>query len=314
MQSRRKDAALKKLEFLNFPPEIRIMIYEYLFGGIYITLGTDLDNKKVNGWPAVTLTRSESIPAQIFRSCRQINAEASVVFFQQAHFRLSVSADMDAWMDATKGKLRAAHPYFSEPEDRWDVTGEVHWSRPLTGKIQHLHLVIDLGPYSATDWLASRMSQRKNCVLFGQMTALRCLDISMLLTTWRWPWSTVGTYPIPSLVDSADGEEDIVCWLAQAIPSDVELRWTAGTCTTEITYVEPDALKRLQEKYEDRRGTACSIARTKRNKRPSGTDPDFMAAWSAREKERRLEKKLQKQKAAESISSIEEQTPSHMET
>lgn len=259
------------ISFLDLPAEIRLMIYVSTyeaFEAYVLNRGGSRSHRSVSG--ASVKVGQDRPDLSLLCSSKQVHAEASEVFFANADFSVIVERRPHHWFDMSK-------IWFQQ-----DLTIP-------TSRIRKLTLTINVGTVdlAVQTWLQTRMSRRKNCLFFNQLTALRKLSIAVKISHWSFHDRQERQH--------LDHDEDLVVWLLKSIPSDVEIHWFVEP--TELVGSRVDTslsiarLRHLEEANAHHRGTSTSIPKEKRTELLEVAEPDFMAAWSEQQRQDRERRK-----------------------
>ncbi|KAF2094697.1 hypothetical protein NA57DRAFT_60116 [Rhizodiscina lignyota] len=195
-------ARMRKFEFLALPGEIRNMIYELLLVDsapieLYYRKVARDDGRRRRWFPGTF--NSSYCSVSILGTCKQINREASSLFYSRNVFCLQVYDSYSDWFDASKPKLKGT----------------------LITKLDKLFLFID-GDYLSSDfnaWIERRTKLRKHAHFFHVMKNLEQLHISVVKMGSELPG------PNEKLARQ-QGAKSLMSWLMQSIPSHININWT----------------------------------------------------------------------------------------
>lgn len=256
----RKDAFFGKLEFLKLPPELRLCVYEQLFGlqvgktvrqlDAYHSAEQGRVPKVYKVWDRGDGPARGESEVKVLRTCRQVYQEGTDVLYNRNYFRLTVSENFrstyETWFDAPRVNLRTT----------------------LLGRIQNLTLEIVIWSHEQVyDWLKMRLASTQHCHFFDEMPALKTLRLSIMRQDSGNSLARSGR---ARSTPDIDGSASLLFWLLQAIPRDVNIVWEAHKRKVygPGVYLSVHTLKRLAKQYTKIRGTALTIDEARREPRP----------------------------------------------
>ncbi|KAF2428862.1 hypothetical protein EJ08DRAFT_313748 [Tothia fuscella] len=238
--SPQEKSTIRPFVFLELPAELRIKIYAYL-----LIVHGEPEKSSADDWSAVIMLDGGlfhphmlSAMLNILATCKQVNAEGEVFFYEQNKFDLLLTPQ---WMDESAGSLV---PSIQLPD-------------PIqAAKIQSLRLCISLdsnsGILDMVDWS-----------FVAHMASLRTVDVVL---AYHDPYSTYK--PLPGMWKRSVYLRGMIAGIIAAMPDIITLRFgmwrDLKLYMQDLDYsfvaIENDVLLQIAKELAPLRGSKAAVA------------------------------------------------------